>query len=285
MINNNNTDEQLSDHCSIEEENHLELLDDLDEKLLNNFSDKLLVDPFKSSSDIENGLRIKRKSPPPGIDQPSIIPAKNLVPIRDTDTPTTIKARIDKSHSKKRVLEMIERQIYTNLVGKMQQNIDRLDEKIDDDDDDDFEKVPRKIFSMTDSQIDQLSNLPSLVLNHQKSLNFNPIAPSEYQKCSKYGNKTASLCTLDSKPFNMPLIQSKFNSNANIEANNSNNIGMNNNLSILKNNPLHLNNGKSNNVLDLYQINKDMQSYQNFSSVLGNFLKKRFSKSNLKRMQ
>ena len=283
MINNNNY-EQLSD-CSIGEENPLEPLDELDEKLLSKFSDKLLINSYKSISDlkdIEDMIEIKRKSPLPGTDQPSITAVKNLFPvIKDTETPTTIKARIEKNHSQQRILEMIETQIYTNLVGKMQQNIDKLDAKINDDDED-IEKVTRKVFSMTDSQIEQLSNLPSLELIQQNSHNFYPMNGLKYKNPSTtYGNnKTSSLCSLDSQPFNMPLIQSKFNSNTKNEVNKRSNMEMNNmanswlrqGKSGLGNSPPHFNNDDSNDILDLYEINKDMQSYQNFSSVLGNFL-------------
>ena len=280
MINNNY--EQLSD-CSIGEENPLEPLDELDEKLLSKFNDKLLITPYKSISDvkdIEDNIEIKRKSSPPGIDQPAV---KKLFPlINDTETPTTIKARIEKNHSQQRILEMIETQIYTNLVGKMQQNIDKLDAKIVDNDED-IEKVTRKVCSMTDSQIEQLSNLPSLRLIQQNSLNFCPTVGLKYKNLSTAyaNNKTSSLCSLDSQPFNMPLIQSKFNLSSKNEANNNNKSNMEiNNIanswlrqdkSGLRNSPPHFNNNDSSDILDLYEIN-NMQSYQNVSYNLGNFL-------------
>ena len=174
---------------------------------MGNFKDQLHI---LNINDKEDGIKIKRQSPAPDIDQSNITAFKNLLSKKETDALSTIKARIEKNDSQKLVLEMIETQIYTNLVGKMQQNIDKLDAKIDD-----------------DSPIKILSNLPSIDLNQQNLLKFIPISSLKNQNYSAHDNKRGSLCSIGFQPFNMPLSQSKFNSNANNETNNSN-MGMNN---------------------------------------------------------
>ena len=238
----------------------------MEEKLLGNFKDKSLKNQCKSSLDIndeEDGIKIKRQSPAPEIDQSNI----NLLSKKETDSLSTIKAQIEKNDSQKRVLEMIETQIYTNLVGKMQQNIDKLDAKIGDDE---IEKMPAKLFCITNSPI---SNLPSIDLNQQNLLKFIPISGLKNKNYSTHDNKIGSSCSLGFQPFNMPLIQSKFSS----QANNESNMGMNNignfllgqgepGMNINPSDPINRN---CNNVLDFYQITKYSQSNKLFSSVSG----------------